>query len=373
MRPRLLISSLAGLALLTAAAVPCLWDRDTLEQEKARFPSAIELITGKFPRHSEAYYRWRIEDREAQVAESGATAALYDDLAVAYSKLGDDARAIELMAEKEEAFPGLYETAANLGTFHVHAGDLETGVEEIVRAIRINPDAHFGREIYQEMLARYVLARREAGATLPLRSEPTRPFDDGEQGYWSFLLAEREIAENIEGEELGRAFAGVTGMMRFGNHDSPVLLEALADLLLADYHKDGKRLAVRALLKASYEVEDEAARAAYRAKATEALYEQTPTPRQSKNLPLEELEATFAKELEDAETFFAELEARERFWIENDEDVDARFADVYYTRHAHVEDPGRERYETIRRYGPSIVGVGGLVGLIYLIYLARRR
>jgi tetratricopeptide (TPR) repeat protein len=363
------------LPALFGAAAPCLWDRDTLAQERARFPSALELITGRFPRHSEAYYRWRIEDRERRLEAGERTPELLDDLAVAHSKLGDDARAIELMATKEESFPGLYETAANLGTFHIHAGELEAGIEHIVRAIRINPEAHFGREVYQEMLARYVLARREAAPEgwLPLCPEPVDQHFAERQGYWGFLLEEREVAENIEGEELGRAVAGVLGMMRFGNHDSPVLLEALSDLLLADFHKDGKRLAARALLKASYAVEDEEARARYREKARTALLEQTPTPRESRSLPLEDLEADLRAELRDAETFFAELEARERFWIEEGEDVDARFADVYFTRHPHVEDPGRERYHAIRRFGPAAAAAAAAVALIYLVTLVRRR
>jgi len=361
--------------LLAGAATPCLWDSDTLAQERARFPSAHELITGRFPRHSEDYYRWRIEDRERRIAAGERTAELLDDLAVAHSKLGDDARAIELMAEKESAFPGHYETAANLGTFHIHAGELEAGIEHIVRAIRINPEAHFGREIYQELLARYVLERRAAApeAWLPLTAGTIDQHFAQEQGFWGYLLEEREIAENIEGEELARAMAGVLGMMRFGNHDSPVLLEALSDLLLVDFHKDGKRLAARALLKASYEVEDERARSAYREKARAALLEQTPTPRDYRSLPLEDLEAAFRTELEDAEAFFSELEARERLWIEDGEDVDARFADVYFTRHPHVEDPGRERWHTIRRFGPLAAGVAAVIALVYGIALARRR
>ncbi len=31
-----------------AVAVACLWDVDTLRMEQSRFPSVLELITGKF-------------------------------------------------------------------------------------------------------------------------------------------------------------------------------------------------------------------------------------------------------------------------------------------------------------------------------------
>jgi len=48
----------AALLGLPAAAVACLWDYDTLKQERARFPSTLELITGKFLRHSPEFYEW---------------------------------------------------------------------------------------------------------------------------------------------------------------------------------------------------------------------------------------------------------------------------------------------------------------------------
>ncbi len=36
----------------------CLWDTDTLQMERQRFPDALELITGKFLRHSREFYDW---------------------------------------------------------------------------------------------------------------------------------------------------------------------------------------------------------------------------------------------------------------------------------------------------------------------------
>ena len=40
---------------------PCLWDRDTLATELRGLPKALDLVLGKWHRHSEAYYRERIE------------------------------------------------------------------------------------------------------------------------------------------------------------------------------------------------------------------------------------------------------------------------------------------------------------------------
>src|SRR5262249_53360047 len=158
--------SLALAALFVpSAALACLWDYDTLMMERSRFPDTLELITGKFLRHSPEFYEWRIRDRLGKLQSDPENLAYYDDLAVAYEKTGQRDKAIETMRAKDYKRPGLYETEANLGTFHIHAGRLEEGLEHIGRALRINPDAHFGREKYQRLLVEYVLDRRRQGVT----------------------------------------------------------------------------------------------------------------------------------------------------------------------------------------------------------------
>src|SRR5262245_47727113 len=99
--------ALCAAALFTQAAPSdaCLWDLDTLLMERQRFPSALELITGKFLRHSEAFYRWRIQDRLPRITADPGKLALYDDLAVAYEKTGDQGNAIAIMLIKERIQP----------------------------------------------------------------------------------------------------------------------------------------------------------------------------------------------------------------------------------------------------------------------------
>ncbi len=140
---------------LPAPALACLWDRDTLAMETRRFPGAAKLIAGHFLQRSQAYFEWRLKDRRARIEKDPDDLAAYDDLAVALDKLGRPAEAIALMVEKETRKPGLYETAANRGTFHIHAGQFEEGLVHLRRALEINPDAHFGRERYQVWLVEY--------------------------------------------------------------------------------------------------------------------------------------------------------------------------------------------------------------------------
>lgn len=141
----------------------CLWDYDTIEMERAQFPSVLELLAGKFVRHSPAFYYWRIKDRTEKLKQYPDSLAFYDDIAVAYCKIGEQQKAIQLMEEKELVQPGLYETYANLGTFYIFLGELKEALHYIDKALKINPNAHFGREKYQKYLIEYLLSKMKDG------------------------------------------------------------------------------------------------------------------------------------------------------------------------------------------------------------------
>lgn len=335
---RFAIAGSTALALIcwsTFPAVACLWDSDTLEQEQSQFPGTLELVLGKFPRHTKAFYEWRAKDREAKLAAVGEDQRdprLVDDLAVSYDKLGRRSEAIALMEAELQRQPGRYETLANLGTFYIHNGELEKGVEFIAKAIEVNPDAHFGREIYQQLLVQYLLLRKEQGQKkLPMAR-------DG-KGFAEFVLEMRKdmVAEGKEREEIAAATQGVLGMMRFGNHDSPVLLEALGDLLTfqpkGGSHKDlnaiPRNLAARVYLKAAYEAgDDEEVADAYRRSADRVS---TLVLSNNKPLQLRTLEIEFKKELKDAENWYRILERREAKWIRDSKDPEAEFRAAYFT------------------------------------------
>ena len=112
--------------------------------ERQQFPKAQELIVGHFVRHSSTYYKWRISDRNAKELAKR-TPADFDDLAVAYDKLGQHDKAIETILAKIKRWPDIhrYESEANLGSFLIHSGRFEEGLGHIDKAIEINPDAHF--------------------------------------------------------------------------------------------------------------------------------------------------------------------------------------------------------------------------------------
>ena len=310
----------------------CLWDTDTLLMELRRFPTVLELITGKFLRHSPEYYQWRVQDRLKLLEAEPKRLRWRDDLAVAYDKTGQTDKAISVAIATLELRPDRYESLANLGTFYIHASEFEKGLDYIEKAIEINENAHFGREIYQRLLVQYLLEVQDEGQiVLPLYDYDRNP---SYRGFGKYVLEAREklSAQPADREhELALAQKGVLGMMRFGKHDSPILLEALGDLLsyARNPEYDAKQLAARAYLKASYEVADPVVKEKYRRKARFALSDQTRTGTKDQ-LPVDELEAEFAQELKAADIWYKQLVDDEKSWIAESIDVDKAYKEKYY-------------------------------------------
>ena len=253
MRVLAVVAVIAAVSLATSARA-CMWDVDTLAEEAAAMPGVRAAIAGDFPRHSPAYYRWRIRDRLAAIAAGDHDLRHYDDLVVAYDKLGDTAQAIAWAEKAAARQADRYETEANWGTVLIHGGLYADGLAHLRRAVAINPDAHFGRERYQILLVEYVIARRsrEGAPALPLSPWPRRAdryADFGQMVLFAALdRAAGDPAQVDRDRELRAAVRGVVGMIRFGHHDSPVLMEALGDLLAEQRHA---HLAARAYSRAA--------------------------------------------------------------------------------------------------------------------------
>jgi tetratricopeptide (TPR) repeat protein len=385
-RVHLVLLGCVVLLLTPALLHACLWDYDTLKMERARFPTTLELITGKFLRHSPEFYQWRIEDRRRRLVNEPDNLALYDDLAVAYHKLGQNDKAIETILVKEQKHPGLYETYANLGTFYIFVGEWEKSAATIDKALAINPDAHFGRERYQKYLVEYVLVcRRAQGRSLagaigvsvvalpdkafPAPAKLRLPFWEMGGGFYAFLCM-KELKEETGRRKADRAAAvnGVLGMMKFADHQNPLLLEALGDLLAdaGDPHGDAKQLAARAYLQASYHVSDAAAKEGYRSRAESALNMQVGYTGTQMQLP--DLEASFAKELEDADAWYAKLHDDERRWIQEGKNPETEF-DRLYTAEPSVASP--DDWKIIWSLeAPQTIGVIACAVLFAVVVLA---
>jgi tetratricopeptide (TPR) repeat protein len=251
------------LCVLTGFATPalaCLWDDDTLLDERRGLPGIAEIVAGKWDRHSPFFYEHRVKAMTALLEKNPDDLSAYDNLAVALEKLGRADEAIAVMLKKDKLKPGQYTTHANLGTFYLHTGDFENGVAHIRKALAINPDAHFGREKYQLMAAEFLLAAKgdptafDRGSFIvpELIEERDRPRlkTGGREAYFEFL--ERMKHGVLRDADAARAktagpIEGVVGMIRFGTGTSPHLFHALGDLLA---YRGDRHFAARAYRRA---------------------------------------------------------------------------------------------------------------------------
>jgi hypothetical protein len=148
-----------------------------------RFAMVHDVIHERLPRHGEAYYQERNRLARQGLAEhtgphDDASFALFDDLGAGLDYLKQHDEAVRVLRDKlreQEALSRkerqLYTTYANLGTFLIHgnagaarAGDaaararLREGLSFISKSITVNPEAHFGREVWQAVAAEFLLA-----------------------------------------------------------------------------------------------------------------------------------------------------------------------------------------------------------------------
>jgi tetratricopeptide (TPR) repeat protein len=326
------------LAAGAATAFACLWDYDTLQMERMRFPGVLEIITGKFVRHSRAYYEWRIGDRQKKLEAKPGDPALTDDLAVAYVKLGRPEEGIAVLEPVLAANPQRYETISNLGTLLFFAGKLDESKEHIRRALEINSDAHFGRERFQLLLTEYLQQSEHAKLGVMSAVERYTPRERPE-GFARYVLEAKYGAGSLDNahqlsteqlDELRAATKGVLGMMHFADHRSPILLEALGDLLLSgQMEANSTQLAARAYLRAAKLTDDSPASERFREMSEEAIANHFDFDKNANHEPFN-LQQQLATEVAEADAWFAVIEAKENEWIAAGADVDAEFSSLYY-------------------------------------------
>ncbi len=154
-----------------------------------RFAMVHDVIHERYPKHGRAYYEERnrlarraIEQADArsrpEEAPTPAYFALKDDLGVGLERLGQHEAAVSLMRDKlkQQKAVGLkgrdlYSTKANLGTFlilwQMELGfadlpatkqRLNEGLILVRESMTDNPEAHYGREMWQAVLLEFFLA-----------------------------------------------------------------------------------------------------------------------------------------------------------------------------------------------------------------------
>jgi hypothetical protein len=154
-----------------------------------RFAMVHDVIHERFARHGTAYYternrrvRQQLADEKNRITSDGKPSPAYfeliDDLGVGLSLLGKHEEAVRLMRTKlaQQEVQGLtgrelYSSYANLGTFLILwqlreglPGDamakerIRESVDLVHKSIRVNPQSHFGREVWQAVIEEFLLA-----------------------------------------------------------------------------------------------------------------------------------------------------------------------------------------------------------------------
>lgn len=222
-------SILLLLALAGSGSQACINDSDTLRQSIAKFPTVIDAIVGRFDRNPRLYYEMRIARLTPKLAADPSDLQDYDDIAVAFDRIGDDDQAIFWMQKKAARLAFLdkraptyqrYSYHANLGTFQIHKwvhdgarpdqlSLIKRSEENIAKAIEIDPKAHFNREPVQLAVIQWIRTMVEAKRGTPLILDRVRPLNG---------------KESVEGAAglviLGAAWESVDLFRSLGNHST---------------------------------------------------------------------------------------------------------------------------------------------------------
>ena len=175
-----LLATFLGVVTLFTVAFACAWDSDTLESESQKFPEVLDALVGRIRVLPKSYYEYRI--KLIQTKNANRTPEDYDNLAVANDKLGDYKSALwhsdlkkklldSISARNEYWIDHEYRYWANRGTIKAHQSLrqsmasrkgldkelLSQAIDDLEKAVAINPNAHFGRESVQIKILKMML------------------------------------------------------------------------------------------------------------------------------------------------------------------------------------------------------------------------
>jgi tetratricopeptide (TPR) repeat protein len=139
---RSLLPLLFSIAVLTTPATACMNDYVPNVAAIERSKSVLEQLQ----KHTETE-PWNVRrGRLRKELAAGGDYKVKNDLATALAHTGEAAEAVTLLEQIETEKPGLYVTAANLGTAYELNGNDEKALEWIKKGIERNPESHEGTE-----------------------------------------------------------------------------------------------------------------------------------------------------------------------------------------------------------------------------------
>lgn len=150
MRSRTTLILVLVFVLLVRNATACLWTYATNLEGKVEEISSEEPheIAARFGREKQSRDSWlaKAEEFKKRSADEPENHKLRNDYAVMLVRAGELDEALAVLNEIEAVNPGLYPTAANLGTVYELSGDVEKALHWIQEGIARNSKSHFGSE-----------------------------------------------------------------------------------------------------------------------------------------------------------------------------------------------------------------------------------
>ncbi len=150
MRTRIALTLALMSVFLVRNATACLWTYATnldgrVEETSSEQPREI---AARFNREKLSRESWLTKAEEFKKRSAGEPEKheLRNDYAVMLVRAGELDEALAVLNEIEAVKPGLYPTAANLGTVYELSGDVEKALHWIQEGIARNPKSHFGSE-----------------------------------------------------------------------------------------------------------------------------------------------------------------------------------------------------------------------------------
>jgi len=139
----------------------CIWDADTMFQERITSPKLAQVILGKPPPQlpDATPLRKRIATLKANPNDTDPN--WWNNLAGTHLRLGEAVEAVKLLESVTNRFPRDYGIHANLGTAYHVLGRFQDAEREIARDLEINPEAHFGLEKFHLALLQYLSKNKE--------------------------------------------------------------------------------------------------------------------------------------------------------------------------------------------------------------------
>lgn len=196
-----------------------MWDTNTIQDElELEDTPLFHLITGQFPQHSAAFYKVQARQARASVAAHPDHLKAYDDLGVAYTKLGQFDAALKVFQELDARKPGRYETQSNLGVLHKKMGQFQVAAKFIERALRIKPSGHMGLGDWYLKMIRYQGRAQTRGCP--------------QRNFLGHRYADSDWLESLSSVDEAVVLSQLKALIRNDRHfpDSYVVLGDLLDL-----------------------------------------------------------------------------------------------------------------------------------------------